>query len=140
MSKLTRLMILIAVAFLAVRPVMACCLVGHAGVEAVENTADVSPCHGARNSEADSAGTSDRNPAIPFDCPGCMDCSAAVTQAQSVEHGTILSAAESDIPLAALMSRFDGFERKPVTLKTGPPGDPPPRLFTPVTLKQRLLI
>ncbi|WP_370337593.1 hypothetical protein [Parvularcula marina] len=140
MRQVTRLLILISVAFLAARPVMACCLTGDAEPVVAEFQTETPPCHGetpaSQHANADTA-NSDRDPS---DCPGCFDCDAAIMQAHTVDDGALLTQITSEIPLVTLASRFAGFEHKPVVFKTGPPGDPPPLHHTPITLKQRLLI
>lgn len=140
MLKLTRLLILISVAFLAARPVMACCLTGHGETAMAEMKVESPPCHDEVAAGHHGAAEEKQKPSSPFDCPGCIDCDTAVMQAHSVDDGAVLNQLPSEIPFIVLAARFDGFEHKSTVFKTGPPGDPPLPLPTPITLKQRLLI
>jgi hypothetical protein len=141
MLKLTRLLILIAVALVATQPIMACCLAGHAEPVASHTSVDKPPCHGEAplSAHGDSKMDQQQLPA-PMDCPGCLDCDSAVMQAQTFETGALLTQLSPEIPLAVIDSRFEGFGQAETIFKTGPPGDPPLPLSTPITLKQRLLI
>lgn len=76
----------------------------------------------------------------PMECPGCFDCDSAIMQAQTFDEGTVLTASPSEIPIASLTTRFEGFEHNSVVFATGPPGAFSPSWPTPITLKQRLLI
>lgn len=140
MLNLTRFLILIAVAVMAARPVMACCLTGHGEPQITQASADMPPCHGEQSAPEHSEQTGDHERPSPADCPGCFDCDAGVMQAQSFDDGTLLVQNSTEIPVAILTARFEGFEHKSIVLKTGPPGDPPRIHTTPITLKQRLLI
>ena len=140
MLKLTRLFVLIAVASLAVGPVMACCVTGHAETISPAAKVETPPCHGESSSSEHGRMPHEDGSQSPFDCPGCLDCDASVMQAQSVDDAALLSQQPNDIPIAVLASRFDGFEHRSIVFKTGPPGDPPTTHQTPITLKQRLLI
>lgn len=140
MLKLTRLLILIAVALVATQPIMACCLAGHAEPAASHTSVDVPPCHGEAPLSAHGDGKTGQQPPAPMDCPSCLDCDSAVMQAQSFENGALLKQLSPEIPLAVIASRFEGFGHTETIFKTGPPGDPPLPLSTPIILKQRLLI
>lgn len=140
MLKLTRLLVLISVALLAARPVMACCLTGHGEPAVSDIQTEAPPCHGEASVPHQQTAEKQHTPPLPADCPGCFDCDSAIMQAQTVNNDILLAQPSSEIPLAILEARFVGFEQKAVVLKTGPPGDPPPLLHTPITLKQRLLI
>lgn len=140
MLKLTRLLLLLAVALVAARPVMACCLTGHSEPAASHLQAEAPPCHGESNTSHATTGKSDHQPALPMECPGCVDCDLAVMQAQSVDDGALITQGSSDIPIAMIGSRFAGFQHEPTVYKTGPPGEPPGIHQTPITLKQRQLI
>lgn len=139
MLKLTRFLILIAVALVAARPVMACCLTGHGELAIQDVQAEAPPCHGETLSPQHAA-RQDHQPSSPMACPGCLDCDASLMQAQSVDDSALLTQPPSETPLAVIASRFDGFEHQSIVLKTGPPGDPLSLHETPLTLKQRLLI
>lgn len=134
MSKLTRLLMLLAVALLAARPVMACCLDGHPVSHMAPTDVETSPCHDVQDTIP--AGLSGE---APVDCPSQLDCETALRHAQTFDDGTLLASVLKDVPLPAVLARFDGFEAPRLVLKTGPPGDPPPLTTTPVRLKQRLL-
>ena len=140
MLKLTRLLFLIAVALVATQPIMACCLAGHAEPAASDTSVEAPPCHGEAPLSALGDNETDQQPPSPMDCPGCLDCDSAVMQAQSFENGALLTQLSPEIPLAVIASRFEGFGHTETIFKTGPPGDPPLPLSTPITLKQRLLI
>ena len=140
MLKLTRLLMLIAVASLAAGPVMACCMTGHAQPAASQETAEVPPCHGERTHSAQDEASLGDEPQLPLECPGCLDCDTAMLQAQSVTEGALLTHIDSGVAAPDLSPRAVTFEPKPFVFKTGPPGDPATALGTPVTLKQRLLI
>ncbi len=140
MTRLTRLLILMAVALMAARPVMACCLVGHGQPAVAEIQAQLPPCHDTAPTlpGADEAMVSDLTDRP--DCPGCADCDSAVMQAQSASNDAVLTPGPSETPLAVLSVAFPGFDHPPVVFKTGPPADPAPVRLTPITLRQRLLI
>ncbi len=140
MLKLTRLLILIAVAAIVAQPVMACCLTGHGEPQITQASADMPLCHGEQTAPEHSEQNSDHERPSPADCPGCIDCDAGVMQAQSFDDGTLLVQTSTEFPVAILTARFEGFGHKSTVLKTGPPGDPPRIHTTPITLKQRLLI
>jgi len=140
MLKLTRLLILVSVAILATQPVMACCLTGHGEPAITEAASEAPPCHGEVPAQHQTSNTGDHDQPTPADCPGCFDCDSAIMQAQTFDTNILLTQSSNQAPLAIIAARFDGFEYKPVVLKTGPPGDPPPTHYTPITLKQRLLI
>ena len=140
MLKLTRLLVLISIAVLVARPVMACCLAGHGAPAPPQVQAETQPCHGALSAgHPDRVGT-DHRPAPPMDCPGCFDCETAIIQAQALDGSGVLAQAPSDVALAILVSRFAGFEPAPTVFKTGPPADPLLSPRTLVDLKQHLLI
>lgn len=140
MLKLTRLLILVSVAILAARPVMACCLTGHNAPAALEVQNETPPCHGEAP-DTDEANTinilADRGLS---DCPGCSDCDTAMIQTHTADDGALLTQPPTETPVAALAARFVGFELESIVLKTGPPDDPSFFHYTPITLKQRLLI
>lgn len=140
MLKLTRLLILIAVALVATQPIMACCLAGHAEPAASHTSVEAPPCHGEAPLSAHGDSETDQQKPAPMDCPGCLDCDSAVMQAQSFENGALLTQLSAEIPLAVIASQFEGFGHTETVFKTGPPGDPTLPLSTPITLKQRLLI
>lgn len=140
MLNLTRLFVLIAAAALLAQPVMACCMAGHGDAHALAVSTDASPCHDARE-DMDHV-SSDASHPMPssMDCPGCLNCDSALMQAQSADVAVALASTTIDAPISILETRFDGFQHASTVLKTGPPGDTPLPLFTPITLKQRLLI
>ncbi|MEL7322552.1 MAG: hypothetical protein AAFN03_11215 [Pseudomonadota bacterium] len=140
MLKLTRLLILIAVVLVATQPVMACCLTGHAEPAASHTSVEAPPCHGEASPASHGDTKTDQPSPSPMDCPGCLDCDSAVMQAQSFENGVTLTQLSSETPMAVIASRFEGFGHTETVFKTGPPGDAPAPLSTPITLKQRLLI
>lgn len=144
MLKLTRLMILVAVAFMVARPVMACCITGHNEAPSSVHSAETPSCHDAADSsEHTSSDTSGEMPGDmqgPMECPGCFDCDSAIMQAQTFDEGAVLTESLSEIPVALLTARFEGFHHNSTVLTTGPPGHAPPTNSTPITLKQRLLI
>ncbi|MBR9835066.1 MAG: hypothetical protein GYB42_07715 [Alphaproteobacteria bacterium] len=140
MLKLTRLLMLIAVAALVARPVMACCMVGHAQPVVSQAKVEAPSCHTDQSSSVHDQMRHEQAPQSPLDCPGCLDCDTAIMQAQSADHGMLLPQVTSQMPIIAVASRFAGFEHKPIILKTGPPDVPPDTYPTPITLKQRLLI
>jgi len=140
MLKLTRLLILIAVALVATLPIMACCLAGHAEPAASHTSVETPPCHGEAPLSAHGDSETGQQPPAPTDCPGCLDGDSAVMHAQSFENGALLTQVSPEIPLAVIASRFEGFGHAETIFKTGPPGDPPLPRATPITLKQRLLI
>lgn len=140
MLKLTRLLILIAVALVATQPIMACCLTGHAESAASHTSVEAPPCHGEAPLSTHGDSKTDQQPPAPMDCPGCLDCDSAVMQAQSFETGALLTQLSPEMSLAVITSRFEGFGHTETIFKTGPPGDPPLPISTPITLKQRLLI
>ena len=140
MLNLSRLLILIAVAIVAARPVMACCLTGHGEPVLAEAATETPPCHGDTSSTHETNAADEDVDRATADCPGCFDCDAAMMQAHTVDDGALLTQLPTEIPLAVLASRFEGFEHKATVFKTGPPGDPPLTTLTPITLKQRLLI
>lgn len=74
------------------------------------------------------------------DCPGCYDCENPVMQSQSGEGGVVLPAMGAEFALAPIDANFPGFAHRSIVQKTGPPSVSLPRLATPITLKQRLLI
>ena len=131
MLKLTRLMLLLAVAFMAARPVMACCITGHTGAQSTVQSIDA---------PSDASGEMPDQMQDPMECPGCFDCDSAILQAQTLDEGVVLATSPSEIPIAVLTARFEGFEHSSVALSAGPPGNPPPFRLTPISLKQRLLI
>lgn len=134
MLKLTRLLILIAVATFVARPVMACCLTGHDALAMAE------PCHEMPMTESTTLSVMDHERQAPVDCPGCLDCESAVIQVQLVDDGALLTKHETQISLAVAGHTSIPVVARPDQFKTGPPDDPPLVLQTPVTLKQRLLI
>lgn len=144
MLKLTRLMLLLAVAFMAARPVMACCITGHTGAQSSVQSIDAPSCHDAGDSKehasSDASGEMPDQMQDPMECPGCFDCDSAILQAQTLDEGVVLATSPSEIPIAVLTARFEGFEHSSVALSAGPPGNPPPFRLTPISLKQRLLI
>ncbi|MEM6415590.1 MAG: hypothetical protein AAF720_13150 [Pseudomonadota bacterium] len=140
MLKLTRLLILIAVALVATQPIMACCLTGHAEPAASHTSIEAAPCHGEASLSSHGDTKTDQPSPSPMDCPGCLDCDSAVMQAQSFENGVTFTQLSPEIPVTVIASRFEGFGHSETIFKTGPPGDPPLPLSTPITLKQRLLI
>ncbi len=143
MHAMVRLLALLAMALLAAQPVMACCLTGHAPV-AHAGAGSPPPCH---DSMAQMPATPDGQSrdiasgpgADPVDCPGCIDCDSTMMQAQSGGDTAVSPNTPGPVGLAAVETRFPGFEPRLMVRATGPPG----RLFiahtTPVTLKQRLL-
>lgn len=140
MLKLTRLLILIAVALVVTQPIMACCLTGHAEPAASHTSIEAAPCHGEASPSSHVDTKTDQPSPSTMDCPGCLDCDSAVMQAQSFQNGVTLTQLSSETPMAVITSRFEGFEHTATIFKTGPPGDPPLPLSTPIILKQRLLI
>lgn len=140
MLKLTRHLLLIAVALLAARPVMACCVVGHGESYQLVSLSAAPPCHESMSHAASVTGHQDSRNQPSTDCSGCPDCQSVVMAAQSVTNGAVLTGASNDHPLAMIASRFVGFEFKPTVLTTGPPNYRPPPAQTPIALKQRLLI
>jgi len=134
----SRLFAVLAIALLAVQPVMACCLVGHEA--AAQETSQVAspPCHDSSMQMA--SGQNVDTEQHSDECPGCYDCDSALMQAQASDDSTALSASSSEVPYAVLAAQFPGFAHDPVIFKTGPPGEPSLPLSTPITLKQRLLI
>lgn len=142
MVNLTRLMILVAVAFVAARPAMACCLTGHGEPAAVETVgdADGQPCHDMAPGAASALSEAPDETLDRFDCPdGCASCDRAVAQAQSASDA-VLPPANGPEATTILTAQFAGFEPSAFVLKTGPPGAAPPELRTPIALKQRLLV
>ena len=139
MLKLTRFLILIAVALTAARPVMACCFTGHGVSHMTEAAAEASPCHGEQQGAEQHAPTPS-DAANLFDCPGCADCNIAVANTSVSVPDAVLAAGALEIPFTALSTHFEAREFTPLALKTGPPGAPPALRSTPVSLKQRLLI
>ena len=139
MFKLTRLMILLAVATLVAQPVMACCLTGHVDA-AAEAQMTAEPCHDTTEAMDPSAMDTSHDMQGPMDCPGCLDCDAASMQAQSIDDSGLLTQSPSEVPMAVLSAKFEGFGHESIVYKTGPPSDPRLPFPTPVTLKQRLLI
>ncbi len=135
-----RLLILIAVALTAARPVMACCLAGHDEAHGAETAVQAPPCHGVPQEGARHVPAAASDPFNPFDCPGCVDCNVAVANADVPVADAVLAAGASEIPFTVLSTPFEAREFTPLALKTGPPGDPPALRSTPVSLKQRLLI
>ncbi len=140
MLKLTRLMILVAVAFMAARPVMACCVTGHNEAPSSVHSTEAPSCHDAADSLEHASSDTTGQMQGPVDCPGCFDCDSAIMQAQTFDEGAVLTASASEIPVALLTARFEGFQHTSTVLATGPPGHAPPTRPTPITLKQRLLI
>lgn len=140
MLKLTRLLVLIAVALMASRPVMACCFTGHEVSHMAEAAAQAQPCHGDQQEAERRAPAAPSHAATPFDCPGCADCNIAVAKTGVSVPDAVLAAGASEIPFTVLSAQFEAREFTPLALKTGPPGDPPALRATPVSLKQRLLI
>lgn len=140
MLNLTRLFILIAVALVATQPVMACCLAGHADAVTVQSPPETLPCHGEMSHSDHGKTDAIYHLPSPTECPGCLDCDTAVTQAQSFDTNVLLTKDSQETSLTALTARFDGFEHKTTVFTTGPPGDPTISRPTPITLKQRLLI
>ncbi|MGV6821001.1 MAG: hypothetical protein ACWA5T_10965 [Parvularcula sp.] len=140
MLKLTRHLLLIAVAFLAARPAMACCLAGHDAADPSVSESGSPPCHESKGHAADETIHQDGQAPMPTDCPGCPDCQSVVMAAHSVTYGAVLTGASNDLPLATIANRFAGFEFKPTVLTTGPPDYRPPPAQTPIALQQRLLI
>jgi len=138
--KLTRLLVLVSIVFLAARPVMACCLAGHGELAPLQVQAETPPCHEVSKTEAlERVGTDRQRPPL-IDCPGCFDCDTATLQAQSGDDGALTARTSPQGPVAIPSSGFVAFEHAPYTFKTGPPEDPLLRPLTPITLKQRLLI
>ena len=145
MLKLTRLIVLIAVALLAARPAMACCASGHDTVPDQEIAAEDTSCQGKGGMAAHTTHAPDEAPAEPAshtdDCPGCSICTTAMAHAQTFDDARVLVQAQSDAPVAVLAARANDTRFKAVPLKTGgPPGTLPRRHDTPITLKQRLLV
>jgi len=140
MLKLTRHLLLIAVALLVARPAMTCCVVGHGEADQLVNVSGSPPCHESMGHAAAVTGHQDSRNQPSNDCSGCPDCQSVVMAAQSVTNGAVLSGASNDLPLATIASRFGGFEFKPTVLTTGPPDYRPPPAQTPIALKQRPLI
>lgn len=138
MIALGRLLVIIAAAIFAAQPVMACCLTGHSETQIAQVSAEP-PCHGDANDAGPNRQTHDQNTSDASDCPGCLDCDSAIMQTQSQDDLTVLASASLDLPIQTLEARFSGFEHRLVVRTTGPPRDPPARLLTPVTLKQRFL-
>jgi hypothetical protein len=140
MLKLTRLLMLIAAAALAAGPVMACCLTGHTQSAALYTSTETLPCHDAASPSGHEDAKAEQPAPLPVDCPECVDCDSAVMQAQSFDHSVSLTQLTPEVHFAVIAARFEGFEHKATILATGPPGDPPLPLSTPMSLKQRLLI
>lgn len=132
----TRLIMIFAAAFLVAQPVMACPLMlSDADTASVTVDAD-HPCSKMAIGEAGTTGQLE-NPSS--DCPLGYDCVPMLLQAQSDANSSAISVAPEPVfvSIVAAPQIISPPERR--ILKTGPPSDPDLPLFTPVTLKQRLL-
>jgi hypothetical protein len=72
-------------------------------------------------------------------CDGCPDCAAT---AASLETASVALKADPSEPAALMpvLAQFPGFQEPAMERKTGPPREGPPRVLTPVHLRDRLLI
>jgi hypothetical protein len=132
-----RLLLLIGAVFLTAQPVMAC-----SAMQAELSVSTVSenkgqPCHQMIAGERIQKSGQDQ---LPSDCPAGNDCSPMLVQAHananppalSAGPDQIFAAVAADIPVVV-------FPPERPALKTGPPAVFDLPLFTPITLKQRLL-
>ena len=132
MRRFSRSLILLAAIVLAAKPVVACCLTGHAQSQRSAATAEAPPCHGANTEHApeEQDGT----------CPGCANCDAGLAHASAAGDAAVaLLVTALDLP-PATVGAAPPFAAPMRVRATGPPRASPPRSHTPVSLKQRLLI
>ncbi|MAN73680.1 hypothetical protein [Henriciella sp.] len=132
----TRLMMIFAAAFLAAQPVMACPLMLSAAGTASATVNAGHPCSEMVMSEA---GTTGQQEDPSSDCPAGYDCAPMLIQAQSDANPPAISVAPEPVFIALVAAPYINFPPERRVLKTGPPPGHDFPLFTPVTLKQRLL-
>lgn len=135
-----RLLTLMAIAFVAAQPVMACCITGHAAPAVEMAGMDDLPCH---NDDADGTIRADndhRSMPDADDCPGCPDCNLPVMQGQVSGDTSVLPQPAPEVAIAVVAAQYPGHVPPPLILTTGPPAGQPLAPVTPLTLKQRLLI
>lgn len=135
MSLVARFLLTIAAVFLAVNPVMACCVTGHdADVTSAQNLAP--PCHDTAV-EADKLQFTDN---ADDTYPGCAGCDSVALQAQPTTDSLALDVSTN---LKALPPATGGYAemRAPRLLRaTGPPHSIINAGDTLISLKQLLLI
>lgn len=135
---LGRIFALLATVIVAAQPVMACCIEGHSAPVILAEQNVEPPCHDDGMPMAADPGAQAGHERS--DCPGCYDCEFSVMQSQSAGGSAVLPAMGAEFALAPIDANFPGFAHRSIVQKTGPPSVSLPRLATPITLKQRLLI
>ena len=136
MQLIMRLLMILAAVLVTAQPVMACPLMLQAATQnSISETAE-HPCHEMiagqhTRSTPDSQSQSD--------CPAGDDCSPMLMQAQVDATPTATAAEPAQVFAAILAEPPVAFPPERSVYKTGPPPPPDLPLFTPVTLKQRLL-
>lgn len=135
MSFVARYLILIAAVFLAVNPVMACCITGHSP-DAVAAESIAPPCHGNQTDEITHTTENTEDAA----CLGCGDCDSVIVQAPSLTDMAALGLTKNIDGLSGSSQIQFGLEAPRLLRATGPPRSFLLRTDTPLSLKQLLLI
>lgn len=134
MSLVRRQTFAVIAALFAANPVMACCFGGVANV-AADDATHSPPCHTAADEFEAPNHSGGQQP--------CLDCCDSELAAPASDAKLAAPLASSEIHARpVLAASFPIALAEPVVslLKTGPPGDPPRQLQTPLALKQRFLI
>ena len=135
MTLWTRLVMIVAAAFLAAQPVMACPMMLD-DVEVLSVSGSQShPC--AEMAPAMNHGPEKRS--SPSDCPAGFDCPPMLMQAQADAIPAVTIGYPDQVFVAVTQEAPVTFLPERSVLKTGPPAAPDLPPLTPVSLKQRLL-
>lgn len=131
-----RLLIIVAAVLVTAQPVMACPLMLESAQQASVSQHAEHPCTEMI------AGQRIQVPSdspLQSDCPVGNDCGPMLIQAQVDANPTATAAEPAQVFAAVLADPPVAFRPERTVFKTGPPPAPDLPLFTPVSLKQRLL-
>ena len=131
----TRIMMIVAAAFLAAQPVMACPMMVGDGASAAVSDNQMHHC-------AEMAPNTTQEPeksSSSSDCPAGFDCPPMAMQAQADTTPTLTVAAADQVFAAVAQEASLSFPPERRAFTTGPPATPDLPPLTPISLKQRLL-